>query len=175
MMSLSGQKKQELRRVALDRRESLCPSKIGSWGELIQDRALGHCTYRSATAIALYSPIGNEVPTHRICDHALASGRGVFYPKLSAVIESLVHIESEKDLLPGRYGILEPQGSGRMAGVYLASRPYVLWRQLLNAVLSLHLVAIFSVPVISVWHTDRQGESNLMLGRLFSYRVPCYF
>jgi len=111
MMSFAGDKKQELRCVALERRESLCRSQIGSWGELIQDRAMGHHSYRSARNVALYSPIGNEVPTHRICDRALAAGRKVFYPKLGPVIESLVQIESEEDLLPGKFGILEPKGS----------------------------------------------------------------
>lgn len=111
MMSLSRDQKQELRRVALKRRESYCRARIVSWGELIQDRAMGHRTYRAAGAVALYSPIGNEVPTHRICGRALASGRGVFYPKLGGVIGSLVKIESEKDLRPCRYGMLEPKGS----------------------------------------------------------------
>lgn len=111
MMSLSEGKKQKLRRVALERRGSLCRSEVGSRGELIQDRVLEHPAYHSSTTIALYSPIGNEVPTHRICDHALASGRGVFYPKQGEGIESLVQIESERDLLPGRYGTFEPKGS----------------------------------------------------------------
>jgi len=111
MMSLPGDKKQELRRAALERRESLCRSQIGSWGERIQDRALGHRAYRSSRAVALYSPIGNEVPTHRIHDHALASGRRVFYPRLGDVTVSLLEDESEKDLLPGKYGILEPAGN----------------------------------------------------------------
>lgn len=110
-MSLSGDKKQELRRAALERRESLCRSLIDSWGERIQDRAMRHRAYLSSRAVALYSPIGNEVPTHRIRDHALASGRGVFYPKLENVIDCLVKIESEVDLIPGRYGLLEPEGN----------------------------------------------------------------
>jgi len=35
----------------------------------------------------------------------------VFYPKLGNAIGCFVKIESAKDLLPGRYGVLEPGGS----------------------------------------------------------------
>lgn len=110
MRSFEGYKKQELRRAALERRESLCRSRVRSWGELIQDRALRHPRYRSSKAIALYSPIGNEVPTQRIRDHALAEGRKVLYPKIGSGTARLVMIGSDKDLAPGQYGILEPQG-----------------------------------------------------------------
>jgi 5-formyltetrahydrofolate cyclo-ligase len=111
MKSLEGYKKQELRRAALEHRESLSRTQVRSWGYLIQGRALRHSRYRSSTAIALYSPIGNEVPTHRIRDHALAKGRVVFYPKLGNAQGRLVAIKSAEDLVPGKYGILEPQGS----------------------------------------------------------------
>jgi len=110
MKSLKGLKKQELRRAALERRESLSRSRVRPWGELIQGRALRHSRYRSAKAILLYSPIGNEVPTQRIRNRALAEGREVFYPKLGDEIGQLGMIESVNDLVPGRYGILEPRG-----------------------------------------------------------------
>lgn len=115
MRSSKGQKKQELRRAALEQRESLSHSRVLAWGERIQDRALRHSPYRFSRAVLLYSPIGNEVPTHRICHHALAEAREVFYPKIGNGIGQLGAIKSLKDLVPGRYGILEPPGASPLS------------------------------------------------------------
>lgn len=110
MRSFEGQRKQELRRAAVARRASLCRAQVCSWGERIQDRVLQHPRYRASGVVALYSPIGNEVPTHRIRDRAFAEGREVLYPKTGKRAGGFALIASCRDLVPGRGGLLEPRG-----------------------------------------------------------------
>lgn len=89
-------------------------SELSVWNRLIQDRVLGFAPYLASSGVALYSPIGNEVATEPIRDHALKAGKRLFYPKMGDGQElSLVRVESAAELGPGRYGILEPQ-SGRV-------------------------------------------------------------
>jgi len=65
----------------------------------------------ASCSVALYSPIGNEVATEEIRDHALRAGKKLFYPKLGREDSlNLVRVLSAEELRPGRYGILEPVG-----------------------------------------------------------------
>lgn len=105
------EKKQRLRASSLLRREALLTSEASVWNRRIQERALQFPLYRNSRSIALYSPIGNEVATERIRDHALLAGKKLFYPKLGKEEDlALVQIESADELRPARYGVLEPTG-----------------------------------------------------------------
>lgn len=104
-------KKQTLRVKALVKRESISASESRLWNHLIQERVLCFSPYLISPAVALYSPIGNEVATEEIRDHALKAGKKVFYPKLGEGENlDLIRVESVRELQPGRYGILEPVG-----------------------------------------------------------------
>lgn len=106
-----GERKRALRSAALSERDSLGREDLFALGGLAQARALEFAPYRMARAIALYSPIQNEVATERIRDHALSSGKKVFYPKLAGPNSvELAQICSAGDLVSGRFGILEPAG-----------------------------------------------------------------
>lgn len=105
------EKKHRLRARALLRRESLPTSELGLRNQLIQERVLHFSPYLLSAAVALYSPIGNEVRTEGIRDDALAAGKKVFYPRLGSEGNlDLVRVESAGELREGRYGILEPTG-----------------------------------------------------------------
>lgn len=105
------EKKHHLRARALLKRESLSSSELRLWSHLIQERVLHFSPYLISSSVALYSPIGNEVGTKEIRDHALSAGKRVFYPK-SGKGENwdLIRVESAEELRVGRYGILEPIG-----------------------------------------------------------------
>jgi 5-formyltetrahydrofolate cyclo-ligase len=106
-----GEKKAALRLAALSKRNSLGTEEFFGLGGLVQARALEFALYGSVQAVALYSPIQNEVPTERIRDHALKSGKKVFYPKLAgAEAVELAQIYSVTDLVGGRFGMREPAG-----------------------------------------------------------------
>jgi 5-formyltetrahydrofolate cyclo-ligase len=90
-------------------RDSLPRSDVVHKSGLIQARALAFLPYRQCSAVALYSSIANEVATDDVRDHALKSGKKIFYPKFGAGRDlHLARLKDRDDLKPGRYGILEP-------------------------------------------------------------------
>ncbi|MFQ5902320.1 MAG: 5-formyltetrahydrofolate cyclo-ligase [Candidatus Binatia bacterium] len=106
-----GEKKHKLRARALLQRESLTTSELCLWSHLIQERVLHFSPYLVSRSVALYSPIGNEVATEEIRDHALGAQKKLFYPKLGEGEDlDLIQVESAEELRTGRYGILEPIG-----------------------------------------------------------------
>lgn len=105
-----------LRQATLERRNLLSKAEVCLWSEQIQARALALDCYRAADAIALYSPIQNEVDTGRLLDHALASGKRVYLPRWLGQDYGFGQIASRSDLVAGRLGILEPIGAPGLAG-----------------------------------------------------------
>ena len=75
---LTLERKKLLRQVALERRNSLAAADACLWSLQIQARVLALDCFRTASTIAIYSPIQNEVDTCGLLDHTLASGKGFF-------------------------------------------------------------------------------------------------
>ncbi len=103
--------KEVLRRSVLAQREALSSASARARGERIQRRVLELPVYRAARAVALYSPVGNEVGTSEISRDALEARKRLCYPKAADGFPRVVRVRSEADMVPGRYGILEPAGS----------------------------------------------------------------
>ena len=112
---LTSERRNRLRQSALAQRSSLSGSDTYHLSQRVQTRALALECYRSSQAVALYSPIQNEVDTGRLLDHALASGKKVFLPRWSEQKFGFARIESRSELAAGRYGILEPIGEVAMS------------------------------------------------------------
>jgi 5-formyltetrahydrofolate cyclo-ligase len=109
-----GDTKEILRARAVQRRECLSASEAGPKSRLIQQRVLSFPPYLRSGAVALYSPSRNEVATEEIRDHALNTGKKLFYPKLDAGADlQWVRLEAADKMKAGRYGILEPIGVAR--------------------------------------------------------------
>ena len=72
-----------LRNAALSLRIKLAQTDCLSWSRSIQDSAIAMPQFRTAQSVALYSSIQNEVATETILGEALASGKRVYFPKLS--------------------------------------------------------------------------------------------
>ena len=117
MGPLMREKKHSLRAAALAQRSLLSRSESLARSRLIQARALEFPPYLLRRSVALYNPIQNEVETGEIRDHALVTGKNVFFPRfgLKDSLE-LIKIESETEFSQGRFGILEPTGERRLAG-----------------------------------------------------------
>jgi 5-formyltetrahydrofolate cyclo-ligase len=110
-----GERKRALRSAALFQRNSLSREDFFALGGLAQARALEFAPYRMAQAVALYSPVQNEVETERIREHALKNGKKVFYPKLAGTNSvELAPVSSAADLVSGRLGISEPVAPASM-------------------------------------------------------------
>ena len=104
-----GDTKEILRARIAHLRDSLSRAEVDHGSPLIQDRAIEFPPYRQSHAVALYSPVGNEVATGKICEHARKAGKKIFYPGLGAAMNlHLIRLLDGEELKPGRYGILEP-------------------------------------------------------------------
>jgi 5-formyltetrahydrofolate cyclo-ligase len=111
------EKKHSLRAAALAQRSLLSRSESLARSRLIQARVLQFPPYLLSRSVALYNPIQNEVETGAIRDHALVTGKNVFFPRFGPKDSlELIKIGSATEFSPGRFGILEPTGEGRMAG-----------------------------------------------------------
>lgn len=106
-----GETKQSLRVRARLRREAISSSELLNWNRAIADRVLCLPIYLRSKSVALYSPIGNEVDTSLICDHARGRGMRLFYPKLYGEELRLAQVESCEDLQDGTMGFREPVGT----------------------------------------------------------------
>ena len=117
MGPLMREKKHSLRAAALAQRSLLSRSESLARSRLIQAQALQFPPYLLRRSVALYNPIQNEVETGEIRDHALVTGKNVFFPRfgLKDSLE-LIKIESETEFSQGRFGVLEPTGKRRLAG-----------------------------------------------------------
>jgi 5-formyltetrahydrofolate cyclo-ligase len=104
--------KSDLRRAMLSRRKSHAPANCYLSSRLIQSQALRLPPYLAAKAVALYSPIENEVDTAAILADALERGKQVLYPRIGDEDRPcFFEISSPRELCPGRFGILEPAGA----------------------------------------------------------------
>ena len=111
MSSLMRDRKRALRGATLAKRDSLSSTLARAWGESVQRSVLTLPVYLAAEAVALYSPLRNEVDTSEIGRVALGAGKRLYYPKVTDGGSSVVRVRSETELVPGRYGILEPAGN----------------------------------------------------------------
>jgi 5-formyltetrahydrofolate cyclo-ligase len=103
--------KSDLRRALLTRRKTHLPVECQAWSRSIQSQALRLPQYLGANAVALYSPIDNEVDTAAIALDALERKKRVFYPKIREGNDpAFLEISSLHELCPGRFGVFEPTG-----------------------------------------------------------------
>lgn len=116
MSSQERNMKRALRGAVLAKREALSPVLARAWGQGIQRRALALPAYLAARAVALYSPLGNEVETSEIFQAALKARKRLYYPKVTGDVAGAYRVRAWADLVPGRYGILEPEGDERLPG-----------------------------------------------------------
>jgi 5-formyltetrahydrofolate cyclo-ligase len=108
--------KNSLRAAALAQRGLLSKAESLSRSRSIQAQVLQFPLYLMRRSVAVYSPIQNEVETGDIRDHALLTGKRVFYPRCTADNDlELVEIRSVNELGLGRFGILEPTGDRRLS------------------------------------------------------------
>jgi 5-formyltetrahydrofolate cyclo-ligase len=104
--------KSDLRRAMLSRRKSHAPANCYLSSRLIQSQVLRLPPYLAAKAVALYSPIENEVDTAAILADALERKKQVLYPRIGDEDRPcFFEISSPRELCPGRFGILEPAGA----------------------------------------------------------------
>lgn len=74
-------------------------------------RLISTVSYRFSDTVLLYSPIKSEVDITSVALAALRSGKRIAYPKChDDFTVSFHYVTSVSDLVPGKFGILEPDG-----------------------------------------------------------------
>jgi 5-formyltetrahydrofolate cyclo-ligase len=116
MATTVADEKKNLRAIMIACRDALPSERAARWSESVERRALASERYRDASAVVLYSAIGNEVSTEIILADAIASGRAVFYPRVDAVtgMLSAQRVRDRSEFARGAYGILEPPESAEV-------------------------------------------------------------
>ncbi|ABA89590.1 5-formyltetrahydrofolate cyclo-ligase [Syntrophotalea carbinolica DSM 2380] len=103
--------KKSLREIMLARRKHLAAEVCLGHSLRVQQRVLALPAFEQAKAVALYSPIFNEVFTEEIFHEALHRGKTVAYPRVRGDQLDFVLVASPQQLSPGAFGVLEPTGS----------------------------------------------------------------
>lgn len=101
--------KKVIRKQVLERRAAIRSFEKEIAESEIFHKILELKEYREAETILLYASCGSEVSTTALISHSLLVGKQVFLPRVSDDINmEFYQIRDRSDLLPGRYGILEP-------------------------------------------------------------------
>jgi 5-formyltetrahydrofolate cyclo-ligase len=97
-------------------RASLTPEFARVCSTAIQRRLLAAACYRAARAIALYSPIQNEVATAMVAADAISCGKEVFFPRLGRerAAMAMVQVRQLSELVAGSHGIPQPPENGEI-------------------------------------------------------------
>ncbi len=107
--------KKAIREQMLARRKHQAAETCLALSLKIQERFLSTPEYTNAGAIALYSPVFNEVFTEEIFTLACWDGKQVSYPRVRGDLLEFVRVSALTDLAPGAFGILEPTGAGTVS------------------------------------------------------------
>jgi len=115
--------KKHLRAILSDCRAAFAPERAAEWSAVVQRQVLASDFYRDARTIVLYAAQQNnqqEVATSLVLEHALGSGRAVFFPRLESGRDGARRIVAARirdagALVPGAFGILEPNADAEVA------------------------------------------------------------
>jgi 5-formyltetrahydrofolate cyclo-ligase len=126
-------RKAELRREVAARIRGLGPEGLAERGARARDRLAGTDEFRLSAGLLLYAAMPDEIDAGPLIDEALERGAAVYLPvpdpdgnRMTAVRVT----DRRTDLVPGRFGILEPRkglpaaGSGEIDFVLVPGRAF---------------------------------------------------
>jgi len=111
--------KKQLRPLLRTHRRALSPAAVTEKSRRITERLLTFAPFQYARILVLYSADENEVQTEAIWQAAVAQGKAVYYPRITADRTNLEFVRRfPKDrLIPGTFGILIPPGGDLLSGL----------------------------------------------------------
>ncbi len=101
--------KSSLRRLWLEKRDSLSADFIEIASKKIQKNLKKIPKYRAADTVACYYSIGSEVKTHGIMQEVLSDGKMLALPRVDGEGLVFYNIKRLEDLEKGEFGIMEPK------------------------------------------------------------------
>ena len=106
---MSDLSKSEIREFMKKKRSSMTFERIVVYSGQILKKLIEMPEYDRADAILAYVSFSSEVDTHFLINKALADGKKVAVPRVNGKTDMDFYLlNSMNDLLPGTYGILEP-------------------------------------------------------------------
>jgi 5-formyltetrahydrofolate cyclo-ligase len=113
MAKRMADEKTNLRRILAECRAGLSAARAARMAGLVQRNLIETAAYADAACVVLYAAKDHEVATELILEHAIASGRRVFYPRIVPETPhlELLRVHTLSELRPGKFGILEPTGA----------------------------------------------------------------
>ncbi len=112
-------RKDRLRREVAARLRSLGPEELAGRGRRAVERLKSTPDFRSARSCLLYASLPDEIDTATLIDELLAGGKKVFLPTCHQTKDEMRAVriaDRGRDLIEGRFGILEPRPELEAAG-----------------------------------------------------------
>ena len=110
--------KTEIRRSILERLKKQSPKARLAKSRIIEKRLFQRKEFQRAKTVMFYMSLPEEVNTRRMIRRTLSLGKRVFLPRLEQnAVRPVAIRDPKKDVVPGRFGILEPKKDRRPAAV----------------------------------------------------------
>lgn len=105
-----NEKKAELRKELIKKRNNLSVNEINQFSELISDKIIGNLYFQKANNILAYISFRNEVDVSKIIEKAWNLNKQVLIPKTNLTKKNIqpYEINSWGELQIGNYQLLEP-------------------------------------------------------------------
>lgn len=110
-MNVSEEKKL-IRKEILSKRDLIAEEERLLKSKKIVDNVLGLPEWKEAEEIYLFASFGSEPNTFPLIENALKNGKRVSLPRIIKKEMKFINIRSIDDLVPGTWGILEPEDLG---------------------------------------------------------------
>ena len=104
--------KQEIREQIRKLRAGIGADEWQLATEIIAGKVIASDSFREATDLFCYMDFDGEVGTELIIDEAWRLGKDIWLPRVSGGEMEFYLVESEKEIVQGTFGILEPSGEG---------------------------------------------------------------
>lgn len=106
---MSLEKKRELRKTVLARRDALSEQDREEKSECIANAVIHMKEFENSTAILLYDSIRSEVKTTAIAQEARRKNKKLYYPRVTGKTMEFYLMDDETEMEIGSYGICEPK------------------------------------------------------------------
>lgn len=104
--------KEQLRTIALQRRDAIDAEQRRQWSENIWQKIKGLKEFQMATHVLSYASFRSEVDTKHIQEYCWQKGKYYYLPRTNPVDKTMdfYEVTSRQDLVSGYQGIQEPAG-----------------------------------------------------------------
>ena len=111
IMSEITDRKRQLRKEVLKRRDKLTEEERKAAALKLADRIIGHQWFYRSDCLLIFASYGSEIDTSEIISEALRTGKRVYLPRVEGLEMQFYRIYSLEELTEGYRGIPEPDGT----------------------------------------------------------------